>query len=170
MRALLLCAAVAAVVGLGFFACNPNSIGRPCVNPSGDVVLGTQVSSPALECPSRLCLLQKNSVMVDGGAGNIPRATCTAFCDTDDDCVAETKDYCAHGFKCAVATEAGDFCCRKMCVCQDDLQVGVNLDQPDGAVIQPTSCDPMQYSGTMCPACPYVAKQLPGPDRAACGQ
>jgi hypothetical protein len=57
MKALLLSTLVALVVGAGFFACNPNSIGRPCVNPTNAAPLGTQVSSPALECPSRLCLI-----------------------------------------------------------------------------------------------------------------
>ena len=36
----------------------PNSIGRPCVNPGGQAVLGSQVSSPALECPSRFACSQ----------------------------------------------------------------------------------------------------------------
>src|SRR3954471_21462161 len=102
MKALLWCALVAGVVGAGFFACNPNSIGRPCVNPGGQAVLGTQVSSPALECPSRLCLLQPASGQ-DAGF----RATCTADCENNGDCDAETKAECKAGFACAVATQAG---------------------------------------------------------------
>src|SRR6476619_4259419 len=105
MRALLLCALVIGVVGAGIFACNPNSIGRPCVNPGGQAVLGTQVSSPALECPSRLCLLQPpnastgNSVAGASSAdGGTYRATCTAVCYFDNASDAETKDSCKEGF------------------------------------------------------------------------
>ena len=124
MRALLLCVLVAGVVGAGLFACNPNSIGRPCVNPGGQVVGGTQVSSPALECPSRLCLLQPSNVAGDGTQGSDGgtfRATCTAECQSDGDCSPETTQYCKDGFKCAVATQAGPFCCKKLCICKTDL-------------------------------------------------
>lgn len=162
MRALVLCALVGGVAGVGFLACNPNSIGRPCVNPQGSDVRGTQISSPALECPSRLCLIQpvtSGGAMTDGGA-TVPRATCTAFCDNNGDCnPPETKSQCASGFVCAVASTAGDFCCRKMCVCKDDLQVNVN-ENPDGGIITPHVCDPNTYKGTgMTPSCPYVKVQ-----------
>jgi len=144
MRALLLCALVAGVVGAGLFACNPNSIGRPCVNPGGQAVLGTQVSSPALECPSRLCLLQPpNASSGQTGAqsadGGTYRATCTAECQHDNDCDAETKSLCKEGFACAVATQAGPFCCKKLCICKGALVEGVNVD-PDGGTIIPFSC------------------------------
>jgi hypothetical protein len=154
-RAFLLCASVAGLVGAGFLACNPNSIGRPCVNPQGSAVLGTQVSSPALECPSRLCLIQPASASggVDGGA---PRATCTATCNHDSDCDAETLSQCPAKFVCAVATTAGPFCCEKVCICKSDLQAGVNVD-PDGGTILPHSCDPATYQGSgTTPQCPHV--------------
>jgi hypothetical protein len=158
MRALLLVAALGGVVGVGFWACNPNSIGRPCVNPLGSDVRGTQISSPALECPSRLCLIQPPPTK--SGSGNPDagaRATCTATCNHDSDCSAETKDYCQNGFVCVVASTAGDFCCRQMCVCRDDLQAGVNQDPIDGGTITPAACDPATYraSGTT-PTCPNV--------------
>src|SRR5262249_51171133 len=130
MRALFACVGLGCIAALGFFACNPNSIGRPCVNPENFAVKGTQVSSPALECPSRLCLIQPSAVntgqtgIADGGF----RATCTASCNTNDDCKPETTDYCKAGFACAVATEVDTFCCRKVCVCRDDLVEGKNVD------------------------------------------
>jgi len=156
MRALLLCALVVGVVGAGLFACNPNSIGRPCVNPGGQAVLGTQVSSPALECPSRLCLLQPPNAstgqtgQTQGGDGGTFRATCTAECQHDNDCDAETKQFCKEGFACAVATQAGPFCCKKLCICKGDLVEGVNVD-PDGGTIIPFSCDPKQNPNPTCP-------------------
>src|SRR4029453_17148046 len=120
MRAFLLVAMLAGVVGLGYFACNPKSTGRPCVNATGAVPLGTQITSPSLECPSRLCLIQPpntgtGTTGTDGGV----RATCTAPCSSDDDCAPETTAYCSSGFKCAVATDTGKFCCRKLCICID---------------------------------------------------
>ena len=154
MRALLLCALVAGVVGAGLFACNPNSIGRPCVNPGGQAVLGTQISSPALECPSRLCLLQPPNASTgqtgQGSDGGTFRATCTATCNNDGDCDAETKAYCKAGFNCAVATQAGPFCCKKVCICKTDLVEGVNVD-PDGGTVIPFSCDPKQNPTPTCP-------------------
>ena len=139
----------------GIPACNPNSIGRPCVNPEGSAVLGTQVSSPALECPSRLCLIQPPSgstTDTDGGS----RATCTAQCQSNGDCDPETTKFCKNGFACAIATTAGPFCCRKICICKDDLVVGVNKDPVDGGVQIPHSCDPATYSAGQVPQCPNV--------------
>ena len=153
MRALLLCALVAGVVGAGLFACNPNSIGRPCVNPGGQAVLGTQVSSPALECPSRLCLLQPPNASSgqtgQSSDGGVFRATCTATCQSNGDCTAETKEDCKEGFACAVATQAGPFCCKKLCICKGDLVEGTNVDA-DGGTIVPFSCT----SANPMPSCP----------------
>jgi hypothetical protein len=153
MRALFACAVIAAVVGLGVYGCNPNSIGRPCVNPAGSAPLGTQVSSPALECPSRLCLLQPLNAGNDAGTQGA-RATCTASCDTNDDCDPETTSQCHSGFVCAVAVQAGNFCCRKLCICREDLVQGVNVNV-DGGVITPFSCDPKLNP---MPTCPNVHK------------
>src|SRR6185295_3647114 len=100
---------VAAAVSTG---CNPNSIGRPCINANQNAATGTQIASPALECPSRLCLIQQATDSTQGTSRN----TCTASCESDDDCDAETKEYCQSGFRCAVATQVGRFCCRKFCV------------------------------------------------------
>jgi hypothetical protein len=153
MRALLLCALVAGVVGVGFFACNPNSIGRPCVNPTNAAPLGTQVSSPALECPSRLCLIQppnaSSGMSTGSDGGTEARSTCTATCATSDDCDPETTAHCPAGFACAVAVQAGPFCCRKLCICRSDLVQGVNVN-PDGGVITPASCDKKQNPNPTC--------------------
>jgi hypothetical protein len=142
-RVVTLCALLGVVVGAFLSACNQNAIGRACVNPGGQQVAGTQLSFPALECPSRLCLIEPvgaangNIVDVDGGV----RATCTARCDHDSDCEAETNDLCGSGFVCAIATDVGDFCCQKLCMCRDDLQPGKNVDV-DGNTITPLACTP----------------------------
>jgi hypothetical protein len=131
--------------------CNPNSIGRPCVNPLGDKIDAGQVevSSPALECPSRLCL-------IDDATG-FPRATCTAFCSTDADCSPETTAYCPSSYVCAVVTAQGhSFGCRKLCVCHDDLVCGFNSDA-DGGVITPPACP----NPSPTPHCPHPPASLP---------
>jgi hypothetical protein len=160
MRALLLCALVATLVGVGMFACNPNSIGRPCVNPGGQAVTGVQLSSPALECPSRLCLLEpagaSSGNVTQGGDGGAFRATCTATCQSDGDCSPETNAYCQDaagkplGFVCAVASSSGPFCCKKVCVCKGDLVPGFNQDVDGGAAV-PFVCDPGKDNSITCP-------------------
>jgi hypothetical protein len=153
MRALLLCALMGVVVGTLLFACNPNSIGRPCQNPGGQAVGGTQVSSPALECPSRLCLIEAagtatgNVTGVDGGF----RSTCTALCNSDGDCDPETTALCKSGFACAVATQTGPYCCQKMCICREDLSP-TNTDV-DGGTKTPEACQPGKN-----PTCAHVPK------------
>src|SRR5580698_6199427 len=105
MKAFVLTVGLAGLVGLGFFACNPNSIGRPCVNPSQSLPLGTQISSPALACPSRLCLIAPTGInmgMVSGAVDGGSRNTCTAFCSSNDDCDPETTSQCSAGFACAI--------------------------------------------------------------------
>jgi hypothetical protein len=146
MRAFMLCTLVALVAGAGFFACNPNSIGRPCVNPTGVAPLGTQVSSPALECPSRLCLIHPVNNATGQMSTDNARSTCTAGCENDDDCDAETQSLCKdakgvqHNYVCAVATVVGAFCCKKLCVCPLDLEDNLNK-VPDGGVKTPEACD-----------------------------
>jgi hypothetical protein len=140
-----------------FAACNPNSIGRPCVNPNDNPPSGTQISSPALECPSRLCLIQ--AINTPGSDMGNSRNTCTASCSSDSDCEAETKESCAAGFRCAVATEIGPFCCEKLCICADDLVETFNKQTPPATptdqnpkpkIITPFACDPKQNTGPVC--------------------
>ena len=134
------------VVAAWLAGCNPSSIGRACVNPNGDKPSGTQISSPALECASRLCLIQANTTLTPSANESCPggRCTCTAECGSDGDCAAETKEFCTAGFACAVAAEAGPFCCRKLCICRDDLVDGFNVmvSGDTQKVITPFACDP----------------------------
>lgn len=151
MRALLIALSLSVLVGFGFVACNNMAIGRECVNPTGTAVTGKQISSPALECPSRLCLLFPPKVASenpDGGDDSLARRTCTAFCSSDDDCGAETKKSCPEGFACAVATTSGPFCCKKMCICRADLVEGDNA--ADGGVATPFACDTARNSSVQC--------------------
>jgi hypothetical protein len=121
--------------------CTDRGIGRPCIFFAGDLGIpqgsATLLSSPALECPSRLCEIQ-----IDNGM--LARTTCTDQCTTDDDCSQATigsggDRLCGSKFVCAVAVVTGGFKCKKVCVCHDDLVCGVNSDA-DGGVITPVGC------------------------------
>jgi hypothetical protein len=123
-----------ALVFLGCLAgCNPD-VGRPCTNPTSTTVPvgGALVASPALECESRLCLIENQSIQ---------RQTCTEQCTSTAQCQADTltTNSCSSGFVCAVATVVGSFKCRMLCVCKDDLVCGVNRDGA-GNVITPPGC------------------------------
>ena len=124
-------------------ACSDQGIGRKCVNPTDAGISGVQIVSPALECQSRLCFLNESPA----------RTICTATCDTDEDCESGVTSkaggdgLCPSKFVCAVATVAGPFCCKKICLCQDDLMKGYNADDT-GAPTTPSSCKP--NSGSTC--------------------
>lgn len=127
---------VVAVLG-----CGPSQVGRPCEvgttpvgGSSGQIVT---VSSPALECPSRICLLP--------GQGDNPQGTgalCTASCASDADCEdAESgrkndpsDRRCENGFACMWPTTVGAFACQKMCVCRDFV------GEPPGGFTKPATC------------------------------
>lgn len=141
MRSLALVGLMLGVVA--FVCCTNNAIGRRCINPSQNAITGTdtQISHPALECPSRLCLLHsRTNSDPDAGVAGQGLATCTAFCGNNSDCPAETTEQCEAGFACAIVAQAGPFCCQKMCVCRRDLKETENVDH-DGGIITPFSCD-----------------------------
>jgi hypothetical protein len=122
---------------VGIAGCNPPDVGRSCVDPTGTTPADntTTVSSPALECQSRLCLIHSFGPNVGLDAYCTEQCTSDAQCQTD----TQTKINCAAGFVCAVATVVGSFKCRSLCVCRSDLQCGQNSDA-DGGVITPASC------------------------------
>ncbi len=122
--------------------CSNNGIGQKCLDTAGDGGLsGTAISSPALECPTRLCLLF-------GEGQQVTRQTCTAPCTTDDDCAnatigakGATDGTCGSRFRCAVAAITGGDAikCKTFCICQDDLKCGFNADGNNNP-ITPAGC------------------------------
>jgi hypothetical protein len=123
-----------ALIGLGA-GCPDNHVGRPCeigTSPvggsSGQI---STVSSPALECPSHICLLagqtdpRSPAQMAAGVSGT--GALCTAPCESNEDCEdgerANPNDpgdkRCRGGFACLWPTTVGSFACQKLCVCSD---------------------------------------------------
>jgi len=86
----------------------PFESGRACdvgVPTTNEIV----VASPALDCPSRVCL-------------RIPNATpdeCTAGCVFASDCVNSPVSSCTAGYTCEPVVSVGPFACRSFCVCSD---------------------------------------------------
>jgi hypothetical protein len=129
-----------ALLALGV-ACDPDQhVGRPCeigtAPVSGSSGQVSTLSSTALECPSRVCLLAGQTA---AGTG----ALCTAECESTQDCQdGETADSsnpadtrCHGGFVCAWPTTVGAFACRKRCVCTDFVNV------PQGGFTKPAACN-----------------------------
>lgn len=124
--------------------CEDKGIGLKCINPTNTPPMPnvTQLSSPALECHTRIC-----EITADGNAtnNNSARTVCTDLCQTDDDCknavvaADDSGGQCATSFRCAIATVSGDYKCKSICICKDDLVCGVNVDV-DGNVIIPKAC------------------------------
>ena len=150
------------VVILAAGACDDKHIGRPCQLGAAPPDAGTSggafatVTSPALECPSRICVLPND---VNGDATMYHEsAFCTASCSTDDDCSdAETGDknnptdtHCKTNFVCTWPTTVGPFCCQKMCICHDFLIV------PAGGIPEPAVCESPGNGGPNPPTCQNV--------------
>ena len=83
----------------------------------------------------------------------LDRSMCSKRCSTDADCtnsgafdkpVVEDEDTnCTNGFKCVVLQEIGQFCCEKLCVCDDDLPNTASIEESCsmiGADGEPTIC------------------------------
>jgi hypothetical protein len=128
-----------ALVASGAGCPENNHVGRPCE--IGTVPIGgsngqiATVSSPALECPSHICLHAGESA---AGTG----ALCTAPCESNQDCEdgeraaandpADTR--CRGGFACMWPTTVGSFACQKLCVCTDFVGA------PPGGFTKPLAC------------------------------
>jgi hypothetical protein len=140
-------------LGLGG-GCEDKHIGRPCVTNAADAgASGGQVaviSSPNLQCPSRICLepAPEGAVTTASSEG----AFCTAPCSTDDDCSdADPGTKCTTGFVCTWPTTSGPFCCQKMCVCHDFVVV------PKGGFPVPSTCESPGSGGPSPPTCVNVS-------------
>lgn len=125
-------------LGLGG-GCEDKHIGRPCnTNVTDAGASGGQVAiltSPSLECPSRICLAAAHLGTGSADDQNKLPAMCTATCSTDDDCSdGDPSSPCMGNFVCTWPTTAGSFCCQKMCVCHDLVYV------PPGGIPEPQTC------------------------------
>ena len=115
-----------ALFALGGAACEDKHVGRLCdpgVPVDGGGATIATVSSPALECPSRICILPAGDTGNPEGTG----ALCTATCESNDDCSDGEKGpasnpddkHCVTGFACMWPVMVGPFCGQRLCVCRD---------------------------------------------------
>jgi hypothetical protein len=141
--------------GLAMLAvgCADNQIGRICNNPSATVKNGVTFVNPAPDCPSRLCMITPATTnsLAKPDHKSTELSICTAECNTDDDCASqyEGSSRC-NKFVCAVASVVPgeeNFCCKKLCMCDADLQPGFNsdgsgpkLERDSFGVVIPTAC------------------------------
>ncbi len=141
--------AVAAVALLGALGtgCEDKAIGRVCDPQADGGATQTLFNGQALECPSRICLRPA----LDNTSAKDPHtsALCSAECSKDSDCDGESRNgangsdhRCQGGFVCGVAFEVGPFCCKKLCVCKDFINI------PSGGLQRPASCDPANAKNT----------------------
>ncbi len=135
MRILLACC-------LWLSACGVNDLGAQCqVAVKSASETGTAIARDHPACASGLCLLVPSQTNV---------AACTRSCDGDDDCHANDRFSCAAGYACAIAVQVGSECCRKLCICRDDLVPGFNSDEA-GQVVTPLACDAARNPRLTCP-------------------
>ncbi|NJK31014.1 MAG: hypothetical protein HC927_00620 [Deltaproteobacteria bacterium] len=82
------------------------------------------------ECVTGACRLSLDYVLA--------RSMCSKTCESDDDCnntslnnrpaVDDDETACRTGFSCTVLQQLGQFCCERLCVCNDDLDSLDNLE------------------------------------------
>jgi hypothetical protein len=146
MRGYFLVALSALALGLGG-GCEDKHIGRPCNTNVADAgISGGRVAiltSPSLECPSRICLQAAPAGNGETGDEQTAEgAMCTAGCSTDDDCSdSDPGTLCKKDFICTWPTTTGSFCCQKMCVCHDFVVV------PQNGIPEPQTCMSVSAGG-----------------------
>jgi hypothetical protein len=143
-----------ALFGLTGAYCEPPSqhVGRRCDLGTASVGVNSgesaTLSSPALECPSHICLLPRaetdprSPAQVAAGTSGTG-ALCTAGCESHEDCEdAERGDptnpddkRCRGGFACIWPTVVGGFACQRLCVCTDFVK------PPPGGFTKPAACE-----------------------------
>jgi len=93
----------------------------------------TDVGASRFQCSEGACRLSLAYVL--------ERSMCSKRCGSDADCkntgittdqkpVAEDDTNCETGFTCARIQQLGEFCCEKLCVCNDFLPEGI-IDELD---------------------------------------
>ncbi len=127
---------IVALAGIVTSGCEDKHIGRKCdlaISGAGGTMEGAvsaTINSQAVECPTRLCLRPAEA------NGPVPtESLCSSECGSDDDCAdgqtgVNGTGLCQTGFKCAIPTTVGPFCCKRMCVCKDFLVAGTPFTVP----------------------------------------
>ncbi|HLT36805.1 MAG TPA: hypothetical protein VK034_10975 [Enhygromyxa sp.] len=96
-----------------------------------DDVCNSAAGEAIFECVNNSCKLSLDYVL--------ERSMCSKTCQTDEDCnntslnnrpaVDSDETACATGFSCTVLQRLGQFCCQRLCVCNDDLDTLDDLEE-----------------------------------------
>ena len=168
------------VVSLCALGCGATDVGAPCNHGQIDAPTTPTVTFPALACDQLVCVYADDDEPPEDpcethadcnpvGSGDrfrcesgacvvastwvLGRSMCSQTCESDADCAGgDPATACESGFACARIQSVGEFCCEKLCVCRDDLDVA-------GAAMRDELCE----SGEMTGCCDE------DPRPAACG-
>lgn len=127
------------------------SVGRPCTNPGRPILNGVAFESGAPDCAGNLCLITAPTTRGLADHMQSELALCTGACTTDADCAsARLPSAQCSRLVCAVPSVVPgkeNFCCQKLCMCQEDLTPGLNADsfgpilpRDDHGVAVPIAC------------------------------
>lgn len=132
--------------------CNRSDVGAPCQHAQRDVPSKPLISFPSLACDQLLCVFGetisappdpcesdadcteqsggidsfvcKNNLCTVAQETVLERSMCSTTCDSDVECEEFAGGtHCETGFTCAPLMSLGEFCCQKVCVCRDGLDV-----------------------------------------------
>jgi hypothetical protein len=103
----------------------------PEVGCDDDAGCNAAAGEQIFECVNNSCRLSLDYVL--------ERSMCSKTCSSDEDCnnstlsnrptVDDDETACATGFSCTVLQRLGQFCCQKLCVCNDDLDTLDDLQE-----------------------------------------
>jgi hypothetical protein len=118
--------------------CHDRAIGRPCNLLADAGANQPTLNYQATECPERIC--SNPAATVSASVNTQP--LCTAECTKDSDCEDgqirnknDKNDFrCVAGWVCGVVTVTGSGCCKKLCICEDFVNV------PEGGLQLPPEC------------------------------
>lgn len=102
----------------------------PEIDCTDDAACNGAAGENIFECVNSSCKLSLDYVL--------ERSMCSKTCSSDADCnnsglnnrptVDEDETACATGFSCTVLQRLGQFCCERLCVCNDDLDTLMDLE------------------------------------------
>jgi len=137
---------------LALAACQVSDVGAPCNHGASEPQNTLTVTFPALACNDLVCVYAERDEPPDADCQddadcNIPgdeeqpfecdagrcviatthilqNSMCSKFCDSDADCSDGDPDTnCQTGFSCLPPQDLGPYCCQKMCLCNDELDL-----------------------------------------------
>jgi hypothetical protein len=139
-------------------ACSTSDVGAPCSHGQIESPTTPTVTFPALACDQLVCVYADDDeppvdpceshadcnpgggdrFRCDGGECLVSstyvldRSMCSLHCEADADCAGgDPGTACESGFACARIQSVGAFCCEKLCVCKDDLDVAAAAERDE---------------------------------------